>query len=282
MDESNLNRSHISPNSSDRTLVMGILNATPDSFADGGRYLDFNAALNRANLMIAEEVDIIDVGGESTRPGAKRITLEEELNRTIPLITELSNLGVTISIDTTRAEVANAAILAGASLVNDVSGGKADPKMAKVIARNPQVQYVVMHWRGPSEKMQELAIYEDVVRDVKAELEDQVNYLLGEGIDLAQIIIDPGLGFSKTSFDNWEILQKLDRLTLMGFPILIGASRKKFLGELIGASDPDDREFATIALTTLLAERGVWGVRVHNVKAHRDAIAVANELRNHS
>ncbi len=261
-----------------RTLVMGILNVTPDSFADGGRYENYDSALKRAKEMIGEGVDIIDIGGESTRPGAKRITLDEEIQRTIPLITELSESGIPISIDTMRSEVAAAAISAGATIVNDVSGGKADSNMGRLLARNPQIQMVVMHWRGHSENMQELANYEDVVTEVKKELEIRVEELLKDGVQLEQLIIDPGLGFAKNPEDNWEILRHIDRFSLLGFPLLVGGSRKRFLGELVGASNPDDREAASIALTTLLAAKGIWAVRTHGVRAHRDAIEVANKL----
>jgi dihydropteroate synthase len=261
-----------------RTLVMGILNVTPDSFADGGRHNTFALALARAEEMILEGADIIDIGGESTRPGAERVTADIEKDRTIPLITELQSRGIALSIDTMRAEVAEAAISAGATIVNDVSGGLADPAMAPLIARNKSVQYIAMHWRGHSRDMQSKAEYEDVVREVKNELDERVTSLLDAGIDAEQIVIDPGLGFAKTAEHNWELLRNLDRLSLLGYPILIGASRKRFLGELLEAENPDDRESATIALTTELARQRVWAVRTHAVRAHRDAIAVIEEL----
>jgi dihydropteroate synthase len=264
--------------SENRTLVMGILNITPDSFADGGKHFDFESAILRAKEMIDEGVDIIDVGGESTRPGAERVSEEEERVRVIPVVTELAELGVAVSIDTMRASTAAAAIGAGATYVNDVSGGLADIDMAKVIAGNPLVQYIVMHWRGHSVAMQANATYEDVVSEVKDELDERIIELLKAGVSAEQIIIDPGIGFAKKAEHNWELLRNLDRLALLGYPILVGASRKKFLGELLGANSPDDREAATIALTTNLALAGVWGVRTHAVKAHRDAIAVAMEL----
>jgi len=262
----------------DRTLVMGILNITPDSFADGGLHLEFHSAIERAKEMIAEGVDIIDIGGESTRPGAERVSVEEERDRVIPVITELQPLGVTLSIDTTRAEIARAAIAAGATIVNDVSGGLADPDMAKLIASNPSVQYVVMHWRGHSDEMEQNAIYDDVVKEVKDELEDRITSVIQDGVSPEQIIIDPGLGFAKTAEHNWELLRHVDRLALLGYPILIGASRKRFLGALVAGKSPDDRESATIALTTIAAEQGVWGVRTHSVKPHVDAIRVVMEL----
>ena len=258
---------------------MGILNVTPDSFADGGRHFDFEAAINRAKEMIFEGVDIIDVGGESTRPGADRVTEEIERDRVIPVITELVELGVTLSIDTTRANIAQAAISAGASIVNDVSGGLADPKMAALIASNPNVQYVVMHWRGHSKDMQKAAEYKNVVGEVKDELDERVIALTKSGVLPEQIILDPGIGFAKSSAHNWELLKNIDRLNLLGFPLLVGASRKRFLGDLLSAPEADDRESASIALTTYLAKSGVWGVRTHSVKPHLDAIAVVEEMR---
>ena len=263
----------------ERTLVMGILNVTPDSFADGGRHFDFESAINRAKEMISEGVDVIDVGGESTRPGADRVTEEIERDRVIPVITELAELGVTLSIDTTRANIAQAAIGAGATIVNDVSGGLADSKMAALIASNPTIQYVAMHWRGHSKDMQKAAEYKNVVSEVRDELEHRVIALTKSGVLPEQIILDPGIGFAKTSEHNWELLKNIDRLNLLGFPVLVGVSRKRFLGDLLGAPSADDRESASIALTTYLAKAGVWGVRTHSVKPHRDAIAVVEEMR---
>jgi dihydropteroate synthase len=262
----------------DRTQVMGILNVTPDSFADGGKHFDFASAITRAKEMIAEGVDIIDVGGESTRPGAERVSEDEEKDRVIPVVTELVELGAVVSIDTMRASIAQAAIGAGATYVNDVSGGLADPEMAKLIAKNSAVQYVVMHWRAHSATMQNAAVYEDVVVEVKQELDDRVTALLVAGVNPEQLILDPGIGFAKNAEHNWELLRNLDRLALLGYPLLVGASRKRFIGELLGANSPDDREFASVALTTQLAQAGIWGVRTHSVKPHRDAIAVVEEL----
>jgi dihydropteroate synthase len=267
---------------SERTLVMGILNITPDSFADGGRHFDFEAAINRAKEMISEGVDIIDIGGESTRPGADRVTEEIERDRVIPVITELVELakpGVTLSIDTTRASIAQAAIGAGATIVNDVSGGLADPKMAALIASNPAIQYVVMHWRGHSKDMQKAAEYQSVVSEVKDELDNRVIALTKSGVLPEQIVLDPGIGFAKSSAHNWELLKNIDRLNLLGFPLLVGVSRKRFLGDLLSAELADDRESASIALTTYLAKAGIWGVRTHSVKPHCDAIAVVEEMR---
>jgi dihydropteroate synthase len=262
----------------ERTLVMGILNITPDSFADGGKYFSFEKAIERAKEMITEGVDIIDVGGESTRPGAVRVSEQDEIERVVPVVTELVSIGAVVSIDTMRAKTAEAAIGAGAKYVNDVSGGLADEKMPKLIARNQAVQYVCMHWRGHSEQMQQQAEYEDVVKDVKKELDERVTQLLKAKVTPDQIILDPGIGFAKLPAHNWELLRNIPRLQMLGFPLLVGVSRKRFLGELIGANDPDDRESATIALTTELARLGVWAVRTHAVKAHRDAIAVVGEL----
>ncbi len=257
---------------------MGILNITPDSFADGGRHNTFELALKRAHEMIAEGVDIIDVGGESTRPGAERVSPDEEINRIIPIITELKDLGVPTSVDTMRASTAQAAINAGVSYVNDVSGGLADADMTKLIARSSEVQYIAMHWRGHSAKMQDAAIYKDVVKEVKDELEERSEALIKAGIDAERLILDPGLGFAKTAEHNWELLRNLDRLSFLGFPLLIGASRKSFLGKLLNDALPDDRESASVAITTELARQGIWGVRTHSVKPHRDAIEVVGEL----
>ena len=260
------------------TLVMGVLNVTPDSFADGGRYFDFERAVAHAKEMIAEGVDIIDVGGESTRPGSDRVSFEEERDRVIPIIVELKKLGAVVSVDTTRAEVARLAIASGATMVNDISGGLADSKMATLIASNPGVQFVAMHWRGESKEMQARASYKDVVLEVREELEKRVTSLIGSGVNPEQIILDPGIGFAKSSEHNWELLRNIDRLQLLGYPLLVGVSRKRFLGELVGAALPDDREAATLAITTEMARKGVWAIRTHSVKPHVDAIKVVKEL----
>ena len=257
---------------------MGILNVTPDSFADGGRYPTTDLALKRAEEMMSEGVEIIDVGGESTKPGADRITQAEEVARVIPVIKELAKKDTPISIDTTRASVAEQAIKLGVSYVNDVSGGLADPEMYKLIAKHPKVQYIIMHWRAHSKTMQDHAIYKDVVKEVKEELEARIEDAIKAGVNPDQIIIDPGLGFAKLPEHNWELLRNIDRIALLGYPILIGASRKRFLGELTGSSNPDDREAASIAVTAMVAKQGVWGVRTHSVKPHRDAIATVNSF----
>ena len=251
-------------------LVMGILNLTPDSFADGGRHNSFEAGVARGLEMIAEGVDIIDVGGESTRPGADRISAEEEQARVLPVITELAKHGVKISIDTMRADTAEKAVQAGAAIINDVSGGLSDPAMFGTV-KNLGVPYILMHWRGESKDMNSRAIYSDVVTDVISEINSQIDAALDAGINKSQIIIDPGLGFAKDAEHNWEILRNLKAFTSMGYPVLIGASRKRFLG----GDNPDEREAATIELTKTLVPQGIWGVRVHSVKPHVDVIAGA-------
>ena len=249
-------------------LVMGILNVTPDSFADGGRHNDFDAAVNRGLEMMAEGVDIIDIGGESTRPGADRVSEVEEIARTIPVITELAKQGVTISIDTMRASTAEAAIKAGASIINDVSGGLSDSKMLQTAARL-QVPYIAMHWRGQSKDMNSKAIYGDVVNDVIAELNERIEAALDAGIAKDKLIIDPGIGFAKDVEHNWAIIDSIDRFVALGYPVLVGASRKRFLG----GDSPDDREAATVELTKRLGTTGVWAVRVHSVKPHKEVLS---------
>jgi dihydropteroate synthase len=249
-------------------LVMGILNVTPDSFADGGRHNDLDTAVTRGLEMIAEGVDIIDIGGESTRPGADRVTEAEEIKRTIPVIEELAKHGVKLSIDTMRATTAEAAINAGASIINDVSGGLADPHMLQTAARL-QVPYIAMHWRGQSKDMNSKANYDDVVKEVTSELQERINAALAAGIDASNLIIDPGLGFAKDAHHNWEIIDSIETFVAMGYPVLVGASRKRFLG----GDSPDDREQATIELTKRLATTGIWAVRVHSVKPHKEVLA---------
>ena len=250
-------------------IIMGILNVTPDSFADGGRHNDFEAAVNRAHEMLAEGVDIIDVGGESIKPGAERVTQEQELDRVIPVIKELAKSGARISIDTMRASTATAAIEAGAQIINDVSGGLADPGMLSTAAEL-DVAYIAMHWRGHSKDMNSLAVYDDVVKDVISELQERISAALDAGIAKNKLIIDPGLGFAKDAQHNWDIIDSIDQFVAMGYPVLIGASRKRFLG----GDNPDQREAATIRLTKRLSNSGIWGVRVHSVKPHKDALKV--------
>ncbi|MBX6169214.1 MAG: dihydropteroate synthase, partial [Thermobispora bispora] len=215
-----------------RCLVMGVVNVTPDSFSDGGRWFDTDSAIRHGLELVAEGADIVDVGGESTRPGALRVSLEEELRRVVPVIRALAQEGVTVSVDTMRAEVAQAAVEAGAALVNDVSGGLADPAMPRVVAE-AGVPYVVMHWRGHSADMDSRAIYADVVTEVCEELRKRVDSVLGLGVREEQLILDPGLGFSKRPEHNWALLAAMDELHRLGRPLLIGASRKRFLGRLL-------------------------------------------------
>ena len=248
-------------------LIMGILNVTPDSFADGGRHNDFESAVTRGLEMIAEGVDIIDIGGESTRPGADRVSEVEELERTIPVIAELAKHGARISIDTMRANTAEAAIKAGASIINDVSGGLADPEMLQTAARL-QVPYIAMHWRGQSKDMNSKATYNNVVKDVISELQERITAALDAGIEANNLIIDPGLGFAKDADHNWKIIDSIDSFVELGYPVLIGASRKRFLG----GDSPDEREQATIGLTKRLATTGVWAVRVHSVNPHKEVL----------
>jgi len=248
-------------------LIMGILNVTPDSFADGGRHNDFDAAVARGLEMIAEGVDIIDIGGESTQPGADRVSEAEEIQRTIPVITELAKHGARISIDTMRASTAEAAIKAGAAIINDVSGGLADSQMLQTAARL-QLPYIAMHWRGQSKDMNSKAIYNDVVVDVISELQERVDAALDAGINPSNLIIDPGLGFAKDAQHNWEIIDSIDKFVAMGYPVLVGGSRKRFLG----GDSPDEREQASIELTKRLATTGVWAVRVHSVKPHKEVL----------
>jgi len=248
-------------------LVMGILNVTPDSFADGGRHHEFDAAVKRGLEMIAEGVDIIDVGGESTRPGADRVSQEEEIARTIPVITELAKHGATISIDTMRASTARAAVKAGAAMINDVSGGLADDAMLQTAAEL-KVPYIAMHWRGQSKDMNSKAVYGDVVNEVIAELNERIDAALEAGIHKDKLIIDPGIGFAKDAEHNWAIIDAIDRFVALGYPVLVGASRKRFLG----GDSPDQREQATIELTKRLGTTGVWAVRVHSVKPHKEVL----------
>jgi dihydropteroate synthase len=265
-----------------RCIVMGVVNVTPDSFSDGGLYADERAAVEHGLRMAAEGADYIDVGGESTRPGAERVDPQTEIGRVVPVVRALAAEGVKVSIDTMRADVAAAALDAGAYLVNDVSGGLGDPKMAGLVAERG-CPWVLMHWRGHSKDMQALARYEDVVADVCIELADRVNAAVDAGVDTAQLVLDPGLGFAKTAEHNWALLSQLDAVLALGLPVLIGASRKSFLGRLL--ADPDGtpravlgREAATVATSVLAAEAGVWGVRVHDVLATADALRVQEEI----
>ena len=265
-----------------RTLVVGVVNVTPDSFSDGGEWLQRDAAINHGLELLEEGADIIDVGGESTRPGATRPEVSEELRRVLPVIRELAATGACISIDTMRTTVAEQAIAAGARMVNDVSGGKADPAILQLVAESG-VPYVCMHWRAHSDDMQSKAKYVDVVSDVIAEMRPQLDAADRAGIASDKVIIDPGFGFAKTGEHNWQLLSRLQEFDVLGRPLLVGVSRKTFLGQLLADADgssrpPKQRDDATTALTTVLALRRVWGVRVHSVRASRDAIAVAERL----
>lgn len=268
-----------------RCLVMGVVNVTPDSFSDGGAWFDPDKAIRHGIDLVAEGADVVDVGGESTRPGAQRVSQEEELRRVVPVIEALSTEGVPVSVDTMRAEVAEAAVAAGARLVNDVSGGLADPDMARVVAATG-VPYVVMHWRGHSHDMQTRAVYDDVVREVRDELLGRVDAILGAGVDPSMIVLDPGLGFAKSpeAGHNWQLIARLDALLDTGYPVLVGASRKRFLGRLLAAGDGTPRSFtdcddATVAITSLVAAAGAWCVRVHRVRPNADAVRVAAAVR---
>jgi dihydropteroate synthase len=259
---------------------MGVLNVTPDSFSDGGRYLNLNSALAHAHQMWARGADIIDVGGESTRPGASRVDAQTETARVWPVIKTLASEGVRLSVDTTRASVAATALEAGALVINDVSGGLADPDMARVAAESG-APWVLMHWRGHSKDMNALATYEDVVAEVRSELTARVDAALSAGVSESAIVLDPGLGFAKHAEHDWALLNGLDSLLQLGFPVLIGASRKRFLGRLLsdveGESRPArGREDATAAISALAAAAGAWGVRVHEVGASLDAVMVAS------
>jgi dihydropteroate synthase len=259
---------------------MGIVNVTPDSFSDGGRYLAAASAIDHGLALARCGADIVDVGGESTRPGAARVGVEEELRRVLPVVRELSAAGVTVTIDTTRSRVAEAALAVGATGVNDVSGGLADPGMARLVA-GAHVPYVAMHSRGPSRDMQQRANYTDVVAEVTVELRSRLESLLRAGVDGRQVVLDPGLGFAKRPAHNWQLLNRFGELRALGQPVLVGASRKAFLGALLrsGADTPPAaaRDMATAAISALAAAAGAYCVRVHDIPATLDAVRVAAE-----
>jgi dihydropteroate synthase len=265
---------------------MGVVNVTPDSFSDGGRWFGADAAIKHGLDLVAQGADMVDVGGESTRPGAQRVSEEEELRRIGPVVTELVRLGVPTSIDTMRASVASFALDAGAQLVNDVSGGLADPQMARLVAA-AGVGYVVVHWRGHSHDMYSRAVYADVVGEVRDELTSRVEAAVAAGIDPGHIVVDPGLGFGKRQEHNWPLLTHLADLGQLGgrtFPVLVGASRKRFLGTLLAGPDGTPRPFdgcdeATVAISALAAVAGAWCVRVHQVPGNADAVRVAAAWR---
>ncbi|WP_029947685.1 dihydropteroate synthase [Leifsonia aquatica] len=256
------------------TLIMGVLNVTPDSFSDGGLWLEPHAAVEHALELVAQGADIIDVGGESTRPGALRVEPEEERARVVPVIAALASNGVTVSVDTLNASTARAAADAGAAIINDVSGGLADAGMPDAVL-DTGLQYVVMHWRGRLDSADSLAVYTDTVREVRSELSARITSLLDRGVDPAKLILDPGLGFSKTGEHNWQVLAGLHEIETLGYPVLIGASRKRFLGALLPADAPvADRDAPTAVISALAAQAGAWAVRVHDVVSTRIALDV--------
>ncbi|UGY92224.1 dihydropteroate synthase [Streptomyces gobiensis] len=271
----------------DRCAVMGVVNVTPDSFSDGGRWFDTTAAVKRGLDLVTEGADLVDVGGESTRPGATRVDESEELRRVIPVVRGLAGEGVVVSVDTMRASVAEQAVAAGARLVNDVSGGRADPRMAPVVA-GAGAPYVVMHWRGQSLGMNRLAVYSDVVTEVIDELRASLEQAVEGGIALDRIIIDPGLGFAKQAEHDLALVAALGRLRReLARPMLVAASRKRFLGRVLAADAADpaapppparERDAATAAVSALAAREGAWAVRVHEVRASADAVRVARAI----
>ena len=263
----------------DRCLVMGVVNVTPDSFSDGGRWFTPAAAVAHGLTLLEQGADLLDVGGESTRPGARRVPVDEERERVLPVIRELVRRGATVSVDTTRAQVAREAVEAGALVVNDVSGGLADDAMYEAVAATGAV-YVAMHWRGHADVMDGMDRYDDVVDDVRRELAQRVAALRAAGVRDEQVVLDPGLGFAKSGASNWPLLARLPELVADGFPVLVGASRKRFLGHLLAAPDgtpapPLRRDHATAAISALAAAAGAWCVRVHEVAASVDAVRVA-------
>ncbi|HZI97037.1 MAG TPA: dihydropteroate synthase [Actinomycetales bacterium] len=262
-----------------RCLVIGVVNVTPDSFSDGGSWYEPAAAVRHGLHLLADGADLVDVGGESTRPGAARVPESEELRRVLPVVRSLAAEGVRVSIDTMRASVARAALDAGAVMVNDVSSGLSDPEMSRLIA-DSGVPYVLMHWRGHSDTMDALAHYDDVVAQVRAALVERLDVMVGAGVDPAQVVLDAGLGFAKAAEHNWALLAHLDALVSIGRPVLVGASRKRFLGDLLAQPDgeplaPTERDAASAAVSALAAAAGAWGVRVHEVAASADAVRVA-------
>jgi dihydropteroate synthase len=267
-------------------LLMGVVNVTPDSFSDGGRWSTPDAAIAHARDLLVDGADILDVGGESTRPGATRPLVAEELGRVVPVIRALAAEGATVSVDTMRSEVAVEALAAGASIVNDVSGGLADPRILDVVA-DSEATYICMHWRAHSDTMTDFAVYDapgGVLAAVRDELCERVDALHAAGVPDERIVLDPGLGFAKKPEHNWTLLAGIQVLKSLGLRVLVGASRKSFLGSLLVDADGeprpvDDREHATTALTVLLAQQKVWGLRVHDVRASRDALVTLERWR---
>ncbi|MEU8521085.1 dihydropteroate synthase [Streptomyces sp. NBC_01216] len=266
----------------DRCAVMGVVNVTPDSFSDGGRWFDTTAAVKHGLHLVDEGADLVDVGGESTRPGATRVDEEEELRRVVPVVRGLAAEGVTVSVDTMRASVAHAAVAAGATLVNDVSGGLADPGMVPAVAA-AEVPFVVMHWRGFSRDMNSLAVYDDVVTEVLTELRHRLEAVVEGGVAPERIVLDPGLGFAKLAPHDLALVAHLPRLRALGRPLLVAASRKRFLGHVLareGTTPPParERDAATAAVSAIAAHEGAWAVRVHEVRATADAVRVARAV----
>ncbi|MFH9012443.1 dihydropteroate synthase [Streptomyces sp. NPDC017943] len=266
----------------DRCAVMGVVNVTPDSFSDGGRFFDTTAAVKHGLELVAEGADLVDVGGESTRPGATRVDEDEELRRVVPVVRGLASEGVTVSVDTMRASVAARALAAGAALVNDVSGGLADPRMIPAVA-DAGAPFVVMHWRGFLEGGNVRGAYADVVTEVVDELHARVEAVLAGGIGADRVIVDPGLGFSKDAEHDLALLARLDRVLGLGHPVLVAASRKRFLGRVLAGPDAAppparERDAATAAVSALAAQAGAWAVRVHEVRATADAVRVARAI----
>jgi len=267
-----------------KPLVMGVLNITPDSFSDGNLYSSVDAALDHARLLAISGADIIDIGGESTRPGAERITDEEEQTRVLPAIKKIveANLGVRLSIDTMNAATAREAVALGVSIINDVSGGLADPEMFSVAAET-NATLVISHWRGHSNIMNTLNSYQDVAVEVAQELQLRVDAAIASGVPRENIVIDPGLGFAKDMKQNWQLVARLDEIEKLGLPVLVGASRKRFIAGALDEDEPNSvsherRDVATAVLTALLMQRKLWGVRVHNVIATVDAISIVGAL----
>ncbi|MFJ6785073.1 dihydropteroate synthase [Streptomyces yangpuensis] len=267
----------------DRCAVMGVVNVTPDSFSDGGRWFDTTAAVKRGLDLVAQGADLVDVGGESTRPGASRVDEEEELRRVVPVVRGLASEGITVSVDTMRAAVAARAVDAGAALVNDVSGGLADPGMIPAVAA-AEVPFVVMHWRGFSADMNSLAVYDDVIAEVTAELRARIDAVVTGGIAPERLLVDPGLGFAKNAEHDLALLAHMADLRALGFPLLVAASRKRFLGRVLaGGTDATppparERDAATAAVSAIAAHQGAWAVRVHEVRATADAVRVARAV----
>jgi dihydropteroate synthase len=254
--------------------IMGILNVTPDSFSDGGEWFDFGEAVEHGRALVAEGADILDVGGESTRPGAAPIAVDEELRRVVPVVSALRDVDAQLSVDTMKLAVAEAAVEAGATFVNDVTAFRHDPAIAGLVA-DRGCDCCLMHALGEPRTMQKDPRYGDVVDDVRAFLEQRVRFAVGEGVREERIVLDPGIGFGKTLDHNLELLRRLDEIVAIGFPVVIGTSRKSFLGRLTGRDDPHDRVAATLATTVLALERGAQIFRVHDVAPTKDALAVA-------